>query len=271
MMLSRQKTTRVIVLASFAVGCFALWGFDILHEHGITGATRKNGFGCLCHSITSADSVRVWIEGPESIRVSQIVRYTMIISGGPAVVGGLDVAVNHGTLSPADSTTQVISGEITHTSPKEFHLDTLRWEFFYQSSSTAETDTIYSAGNSCNGDGLPKGDAWNFGANFPVVVSSDTTSGVEDRPSLSRYNLLQNYPNPFNPQTKIGLNLSRESNSTLTVYDLNGRKMDVLFDGILAPGYHQFSWDGSNAPTGIYFYSFRTEKRTETRKMLLIR
>ena len=271
MLSSRNTSLRFLILCLTGLVSLVLGGYSILHEHGWTGATRKNGFGCNCHSPSSSDSVFVWIEGPESVRVSRIERYTMVIAHGPAVVGGLDVAVNSGVLSVADTTTQVINGEITHTAPKQFQRDTVRWDFFYHSPSTPASDTLYTAGNSCNGNGTSDGDSWNFGANFPVVVYSDTTTGVREQTLIPQFALLQNFPNPFNPRTTIGLNISHATRGTLTIFDMTGRKIADLFDGLLIPGYHQFEWNAANEASGIYYYAFRTSRRVEFRKMLLIR
>jgi len=268
---SHYNILRPLILCLIGLVSFVVGGFSILHEHGWTGATRKNGFGCSCHSPASTDSVLVWIEGPESVRVSSDVRYSMVIAGGPAIVGGLDVAVNAGVLSAADTTTQLMNGEITHTAPKQFQGDTVRWDFFYHSPSTPVSDTIYTVGNSCNGDGIPIGDAWNFGTNFPILVTSDTTSGVRDQATIPQFALLQNFPNPFNPRTRVGLNISHDIMGRLVVYDLTGRSIAILFNGLLHPGHHEFEWNGSNAASGIYYYAFRSSHGEEIRKMLLIR
>ena len=144
-------------------------------------------------------------------------------------------------------------------------------EFFYHSPSTPIADTIYTAGNSCNGDGTPNGDAWNFGMNVPVVVYPDTTTEVRDQPAIPQSALLQNFPNPFNPRTTIGLNISRATRGRLAIYDLTGREIAHLFEGVLIPGYHQFDWNAENEASGMYYYLFQTSKRVEFGKMLLIR
>lgn len=90
--------------------------------------------------------------------------------------------------------------------------------------------------------------------------------------------LLQNYPNPFNPSTKIKFNIPDIKsnhgsllNTKLVVYDVLGRKVKTLINDLLQPGVHEVVFDGSDLPSGIYFYKLITDKFTQTNKMLLIR
>ena len=143
----------------------------INYETGIIGVTLLNGEGCTCHAIDYNDSVIVWIEGPDSVLVSQVATYKVYLSGGPAVAGGFNVAALNGSLGSTDSTTYVEFGELTHSFPMVFVGDTICWEFNYVAQSTLGVDTIYSVANSVNLDGDPNDeDQWNFGENFAVNI-----------------------------------------------------------------------------------------------------
>lgn len=99
----------------------------------------------------------------------------------------------------------------------------------------------------------------------------------------SRYNLLQNYPNPFNPTTTIQYQLPEDSYVTLTVYDIHGREVVRLKDGINSAGYYESRWDGrgknnSTIASGLYFYRLTAKSLkntqtvyTTTKKMLLLK
>ena len=140
-------------------------------ETGITGTTRLNGEGCICHSLTKNDSVNVWIEGPDSVFLGDTSSYKIYLSGGSAVKGGFNVAAMIGTLESADSTSYISSNELTHSFPLEFTSDTIGWEFNYIAMDSIGIDTIYSVANSTNADGNPQvGDEWNFGENFAVNI-----------------------------------------------------------------------------------------------------
>ena len=66
----------------------------------------------------------------------------------------------------------------------------------------------------------------------------------------TRHRLFPPYPNPFNPSTQIDFELGSHSHVRLEVYDLTGRKIATLVDGMRDPGlYHVvFSAKGGSPP-----------------------
>jgi hypothetical protein len=66
--------------------------------------------------------------------------------------------------------------------------------------------------------------------------------------------LLQNYPNPFNPSTTIRFQLESKSYVTLEVYDVIGRNVATLVNGILEAGHHRIVWNAEKFTSGIYYY-----------------
>ena len=81
---------------------------------------------------------------------------------------------------------------------------------------------------------------------------------VEDNMHLKNgYNLIQNYPNPFNPNTTIHYSISKQSFVTLKVYDLLGREVATLINEEKQAGNYEVEFDGSNLPSGVYFYQLR--------------
>lgn len=85
----------------------------------------------------------------------------------------------------------------------------------------------------------------------------------------TEYKLYQNYPNPFNPETKIKFQISKLSDVNLKVFDIRGREITTIVSETLKPGAYEAEFDGSNYPSGIYYYSLITEYYTDTRKMVL--
>jgi hypothetical protein len=67
------------------------------------------------------------------------------------------------------------------------------------------------------------------------------------------YALTQNYPNPFNPATLINYQLPAASNVTLKVFDILGREIATLVDGMKEAGNYTISFDGSHLSSGVYF------------------
>ena len=81
--------------------------------------------------------------------------------------------------------------------------------------------------------------------------------------------LLKNYPNPFNPSTTISYQLAKISDLRLAVYDMLGKEVSVLVNGIQEAGSHRVKWDADGFPAGIYFYRLQAGHFTSAHKMSL--
>ena len=86
-----------------------------------------------------------------------------------------------------------------------------------------------------------------------------------------RYWLNQNYPNPFNPETTIGYHLPDQTRVTIKVFDVLGREVATLVDGVKGPGYESVKFNAHDLASGLYFYRLRADDFTETRKLLYLR
>ncbi len=65
-------------------------------------------------------------------------------------------------------------------------------------------------------------------------------------------------PNPFNPQTTVKLSLDQSDAVSVNIFDLAGRRVAVLHNGLLDQGDHQWVWNGLNdagikQSGGVYF------------------
>lgn len=67
----------------------------------------------------------------------------------------------------------------------------------------------------------------------------------EDEATPTAFGLGSAYPNPFAGTTTLPLRLDRAGAVTLTVYDVRGRQVAVLADGVLTAGEHHITWDGT--------------------------
>jgi len=83
--------------------------------------------------------------------------------------------------------------------------------------------------------------------------------------------LLGNYPNPFNPSTTISYELSTVSNVSLIVYDVLGRNVATLVDGIQQSGYHQVNFNGSNMASGLYYYRLIAGPFSDVKRLMLVK
>jgi uncharacterized delta-60 repeat protein len=86
-----------------------------------------------------------------------------------------------------------------------------------------------------------------------------------------RYSLHPNYPNPFNPVTRISYDLPSPSMVNLEIFDLLGRKVASLTNGIQPAGTYSIIFDGSAFPSGLYFYRLQASNFIQTQKMILLK
>lgn len=96
------------------------------------------------------------------------------------------------------------------------------------------------------------------------IESDLTTSPVA-------FELQGNFPNPFNPTTNIRFSVPVASDVTLTVYDMLGRQVAVLANGMFSAGTHTVTFDASNLSSGTYLYRLQSGSFVETSKMMLIK
>ena len=94
---------------------------------------------------------------------------------------------------------------------------------------------------------------------------------AQDVELLGAVSLVQNYPNPFNPSTTITYTLDRSGPVEITVYDLTGRLVTTLVDGVQPAGHHEVRFNADGLPTGTYVYRLRAGTETLTRTMILVR
>ena len=85
------------------------------------------------------------------------------------------------------------------------------------------------------------------------------------------FELKQNYPNPFNPTTSVSFSIPSDGLVSLTIYDVLGNEIEQLENGVKSAGNYSYSFDASDLTSGIYFYTIRSGKFVETKKMLLMK
>lgn len=111
-----------------------------------------------------------------------------------------------------------------------------------------------------------------------LVLRGVTTQGVEDKPagSVVNWQLDAAYPNPFNAATTIGFTVPLTGLVELAIYDLAGRRVTTLANGIYAPGSYRLMWDGTNASgrglgSGIYIVQLTASGHSYQTRTALIK
>jgi len=109
-----------------------------------------------------------------------------------------------------------------------------------------------------------------------VLYLNTGSNGVHSPANHLDFRLNDNFPNPFNAETRITFDLPTPMPVTLSVWNLRGRKVVTLTDGILSYGLHTCQWDGKDrlkqaVASGLYLIVLESGSIHQTRKMMLLR
>lgn len=102
---------------------------------------------------------------------------------------------------------------------------------------------------------------------------------VEEKESAKipkTYFLDQNYPNPFNASTLIKYGLPEPADVKIEVTNVLGQTVRVLVNEHQNAGTRQVVWDGKDSngkevASGVYFYSIKTDKFEQKKRMILLK
>ncbi len=103
-----------------------------------------------------------------------------------------------------------------------------------------------------------------------VVVNVSVTDVAEAAPR--EFQLMQNYPNPFNPTTMVKFSVPSTGQATMKVYNMVGQEVVTLFEGVAEAGrYYAVPFNAASLASGVYFYRLVTERKTDVRRMMLVK
>ena len=104
----------------------------------------------------------------------------------------------------------------------------------------------------------------NYGESFEDITEANALS-------VESYALGNAYPNPFNPTATIAYDLVESVNVSLVIYDVTGRTVATLVDGLMPAGKHLAEFNGQGLSSGVYFYKLTAGTFTDTKKMVLMK
>lgn len=139
------------------------------------------------------------------------------------------------------------------------------------SSVAANQDTVYLRWTMGTTDEGWTYCGWNID-DVQIFAVEDVTVDLTELPENNSIPFIT-YPNPFKDQTSIEFELSEASHVSLVVYDMQGRKINTLLDGIKTAGRHSIQWGGETnngemAVSGIYYCILKTQDQLLSRKMI---
>ena len=111
-----------------------------------------------------------------------------------------------------------------------------------------------------------------------VNIEGDNVTGKKEIAFYNPQFLFSVYPSPMNNFSHIFLSLPSETDISLTIYNVSGRKVRTLLNGRMEKGERFINWygkndEGKNLPQGIYFLrmEFKNSGYAENKKIVLIR
>ena len=107
------------------------------------------------------------------------------------------------------------------------------------------------------------------GTAFLAPTSTSIDENIGGLPS--EFELKGNYPNPFNPTTNIQYSVPSNADVRLAVFDMLGREVAVLVNGVRTAGNYSVNFDATNLSSGMYLYRLQSGNFVQTQKMMLVK
>lgn len=99
----------------------------------------------------------------------------------------------------------------------------------------------------------------------------DPTTGVAGDKLLAGYEVFSVTPNPTSGKTMLTFQLGRSGQTTVKVYNPEGRVVATLANERLSAGEHRVEWDGTGWPSGTYYIRIESGAWTGTARIVLVR
>lgn len=107
---------------------------------------------------------------------------------------------------------------------------------------------------------------------IPISMWIVEESGLDAGETVPQeFSLGANFPNPFNARTNIAYSLDKAGDATLSLFDINGRLIEVLKAERQAAGAHHVTFKADKLPNGVYLYRLQSGSNTAVRKMVVLK
>ena len=121
---------------------------------------------------------------------------------------------------------------------------------------------------------LEDGRAIRFSTNSPDNYISELS--LNDNINPQGFEIENAYPNPFNPLVNIEINIYNSKSFLIKVYDIMGREINIIRNGLMAPGKYKLTWNGTNSAgnpvsSGTYFIVIQADQKKEVKKLLFLK
>jgi hypothetical protein len=178
------------------------------------------------------------------------------------------------SFSPTELDTVLLNDTVTFwVSAMDPDGDSLRYEW-YRNSEPVGTDSLVDVQFTEPGAQLVIGKVldghgggvdsvlWNF------LVYGDAVIGTREGYVPQDIWLGNAYPNPFNSSVAIPFYVYSPARITISLYDILGREVAVMFDQTASQGEHSVYWQADDVPSGLYFVVLHSPKQSLVKKLV---
>ena len=232
----------------------------------ITGNSASFGGGILCADYSSPSLVNciLWNDAPQEVYFygsyspnSIIVAYSDIQGGEAGIVTN-----DNGTVYWEDGNID-LDPLFTDTENGDYTLQ--------ENSPCIDTGTAFFVWESDTLVNMTEEEYYGTAPDMGAFESQYTV-GIDPLSIFpSTFSLNPAYPNPFNPSTTISYSVETNGRLSLQIYDIAGRLVETLVNGITEPGIYTVKWDASGYSSGVYFVQLQTKIFVKTQKLILLK
>lgn len=109
------------------------------------------------------------------------------------------------------------------------------------------------------------------GAIWGWVAAALDAPSVGDGAMRNGLMLAQAHPNPTRGASRIRFAMAHGGHASLRVFDVSGREVRRLVDGVLDAGSHEAAFDSRGLAGGLYFYRLEAGGVVRTRRLVVER
>ncbi|MEX2410017.1 MAG: T9SS type A sorting domain-containing protein [Candidatus Paceibacterota bacterium] len=154
-------------------------------------------------------------------------------------------------VNPDSATTYVFLGDGKEAAGQEVYT-------YNNASQLSEVDYLQNIGNGLTLQSI-------------TVLNWEVGTSNEPKLDISSFKLNPAYPNPFNPTTNITYSMEQASAVKVNVYDMLGRYVATLVNGVQPAGEHQVQFNASGLSSGLYFVRMEASGFLKTQKITLLK
>ncbi len=103
------------------------------------------------------------------------------------------------------------------------------------------------------------------------MLTNLSVSPIEKAPIPNELTITSLYPNPFNPVLHINFDVAWSGITQVNILDISGSHIETIHSGFIQSGSHELSWNAEFMPSGVYLVSMKSDDKTMTEKVVLLK